>query len=240
MAASQTWNISGDFGNNFCGGKATISWEYVDITSEQTFVFHIRGKNPSEQTVETYIGATPWYARPIAKHEGKSGGRNYAQFNPYNASHHGPDWDDWSMCPNRESRQPPYTSTNTGWGIFQLTNPTPSRQELWNWKANIDQGKAQLANPCHTSAAAWIASQEAQQQAEEPTKPLQNFIFTFNGVDFQKGTARTPTHACTIQRFNGAPYWVIYWKNKTPTQPGSWEINNSYRAYVDAVCGELP
>ena len=93
--------------------------------------------------------------------------------------------------------------------------PPPSDETLWNWKVNIADGKARLANPCRTDAVAWIAAQEAQQQAEEPGMPLQNYIFTFNGVDFQKGTARTPTDACTIQRYNGAPLWVIYWKNKT-------------------------
>ena len=69
--------------------------------------------------------------------------------------------------------------------------------------------------------------------------PLQNYVFTFNGVDFQKGTARTPVDACAIQRYNGAAQWVIYWKNKTATTPGSWEIKSNQRAYVDSVCGHV-
>lgn len=120
-----------------------------------------------------------------------------------------------------------------------MLDPPPSDETLWHWKQNIADGKAHLANPCRTMAAGWIAEQEEQQQREEPTKPLQNYIFTFNGVDYQKGTARTPTDACTIQRYNGAEFWVIYWKNKTPTEPGSWEIRNSHRAYVDNVSGEV-
>jgi len=84
-----------------------------------------------------------------------------------------------------------------------------------------------------------MASQESQQQAEEPDKPLENYVFTFNGVNFQKGTGKTPVDACTIQRYHGAEYWVIYWKNKTATGPGCWEINEDYRDYVDNVCGEI-
>jgi len=131
-----------------------------------------------------------------------------------------------------------YFGNPNGWSIFQL-DPPPSDETLWNWRQNIADGRAHLADPCRTEAVDWIAEQERQQQLEEPTKPLENYIFTFNGVNFQKGTARTPIDACTIQRYNGATKRVIYWKNKTLTQPGSWEINAARRAYVDDVCGEI-
>jgi len=58
-------------------------------------------------------------------------------------------------------------------------------------------------------------------------------------VNFQKGTARTPVDACTIQRYRGAAHRVIFWKNKTATEPGSWEIREDSRQYVDNVCGEV-
>ena len=91
-------------------------------------------------------------------------------------------------------------------------------------------------------ASAWIARQETQQIAEEPGKPLAGAVFTWEGVNFQKGTARTPTDACTIQAFNGAAKWVIYWKNKEldPPTAGSWEQkNDSYADYLKAVIGQL-
>ena len=228
LAAGATWDIASEFGADFRGGKATLYCEYQGVQCDQ--VFHIRGNNPTEAAVEAEIGVNPWYAKPIAKWESSKPqqGRYYAQFNTIGVL--GPNSGDYKWCPN-------FGGPN-GWGIMQL-DPPPSDETLWNWKVNIADGKAHLANPCRTKAEAWMASQESQQQAEEPDKPLENYVFTFNGVNFQKGTVKTPVDACTIQRYHGAEYWVIYWKNKTATDPGSWEINEDYRDYVDNVCGEV-
>jgi hypothetical protein len=227
LLAGDVWNIADEFGTDFRGGKATLYCEYQGLEFEQ--IFHIRGNNPTEAAAEAEIGNNPWYAIPIARHEsGTQNGRTYIQFNEIGTL--GPNPADFKHCPN-------FGAPN-GWGIMQL-DPPSSDETLWNWKQNISDGKAHLANPCRTAADAWIADQEAQQQAEEPGMPLENYIFTFNGVDFRKGTDRTPVDACTIQRYNGAALWVIYWKNKTPTEPGSWQIRNTHRAYVDSVCGEI-
>lgn len=216
-SATATWDINSTIGGNFFGGKITVS---LQDTAQETcdFVFHIRGTNPSEATVKSYIGTSPWYTIPIAKQES-----NFLQFNTGSASIN----DLIKACPNFG---PP-----NGWGIMQL-DPPPSNTAVWNWQDNVDEGKAYLSTPCRTDAAAWIASQEAQQQNEEPSKPLQNYIFTFGGIDFRKGTSHTPTDACAIQRYNGAAYWVIYWDNKTATKAGSWKIRSTHRTYVDAVC----
>ena len=195
--------------------NAFSSLEYVTIAGHLV---------KAKKGVGTENGDPPWYAIPIAKRESR-----LRQFNTSGVL--GPNPSDIQFCPNFG---PP-----NGWGIFQLDNPRPSAQQLWNWKGNVAGGKARLANPCRIEAEAWIASQETQQRAEEPTKPLENYVFTFHGIDFQKGTARTPIDACTIQRYNGAANWVIYWNNKTPTTPGSWEINPGYRQYVDNVCAEI-
>lgn len=229
VPSGMEWNITNDIGDDFRGGRATLYCEYLGEPLQM--VFHIRGNNPTEATVRAEIGTNPWYAIPIAKHESDrpSQGRFFAQFNTIGVL--GPNPDDYRYCPN-------FGAPN-GWGIFQLDTPNPGAQELWNWRTNVADGKARLANPCLTEAQVWIASQEEQQQQEEPTKPLENVVFTFNGVAFQEGTARTPIDACAIQRYNGAAQRVIYWKNKTATEPGSWEINEAYRAYVDAVCVEI-
>lgn len=229
LDATAEWDISSDLGADLRGGKAKLYFNYQGQLGEK--IFHIRGANPSESTVETEVGTDPWYAKPIAKWESDepSQGRYYAQFNTVGTL--GPDPADYLACPN-------YGPPN-GWGIMQLDNPNPNAQQLWNWKANISEGKARLADPCQTEAESWIAIQESQQVTNEPTMGLTNYVFTFNGIDFQKGTARTPVDACAIQRYNGAPLWVIYWKSKTQTEPGSWEVRDgTYREYVDHVCGE--
>ncbi len=238
LAATATWDIAAEFGSNFYGGTVTVEGKHTaasGATSQSCnpFVIHIRGLNPTVQVLETYIGTTPWYATPICRHE-RAGD---LQFNV--GGQEGPNFltTDLKNTPNRGGDQ-------IGWGAFQLTylfanGRVPTTTEVWSWKANVDTGKAHLTTTCHSEAAAWIASQEQQQQNEEPTMPLQNYIFVFNGTPFQKGTARTPVDACAIQRNNGATSWVIYWKNKTTTTPGSWEYVPAQTGYVDAVCGRI-
>jgi len=231
LPASANWNIVDELGADFRGGKATLYCEYAGILCQM--VIHIRGNNPAETTVATEIGDNPWYAKPIAKWESDRPiqGRYYAQFNT--VGNLGPNSGDYLSCPN-------FGAPN-GWGIFQLDTPNPIAQQLWSWKANVSGGKARLANPCRTEAQTWITAQETQQQAEEPSMSLDNYIFTFNGVNFRKGTTKTPVDACTIQRYNGAGLWVIYWKNKTETEPGSWQIRGgSYSEYVEHICSEVP
>jgi hypothetical protein len=81
--------------------------------------------------------------------------------------------------------------------------------------------------------------QIAQQQREEPTMPLAEQTFIMGGVEFREGTDRTPVDACAIQRYNGASRWVIYWRNKTPTRPGAWCIQNAVTNYVASVMERL-
>jgi type II secretory pathway pseudopilin PulG len=71
--ASEPWNITTDFGSNFYGGTATLTWTYTDSKNnslpEQTFKFYIRGKNASVETIKSYIGDSPWFAKAIGAHE---------------------------------------------------------------------------------------------------------------------------------------------------------------------------
>jgi hypothetical protein len=215
LPTTTPWNIYGEFGTAFCGGNATISANYNGLSLSRTF--KIRGLNPVADTAKSYVGTSPWYACPIAKTESQ-----YRQFNVTGSYQGEPNWG----SPN-------------GWGIMQLDTPPATVQQLWNWQANVAGGKALIADPCIAQAQVWMASQETQQQAEEPSKPLENCIFTFNGVDFRKGISRTPIDACAIQRYNGVSGgWVIYWQNKTPTQPGQW-MYYSNNVYVCAVCGNI-
>jgi hypothetical protein len=70
---------------------------------------------------------------------------------------------------------------------------------------------------------------------EEPTMPLANKQFVIGPLTYQEGTAKSATDAVAIQLYNGAPLFVIFWKNKTLTTPGSWQIQPSQTAYVTAV-----
>ena len=228
-----------DIFNNLCvyktdirGGTFTISCLYGGIITPQTL--YIRGENPSEAAVEAVLAApgSPWYAIPIAKHECGYSGGIYRQFNTTGTL--GPNDEDYLACPNWGASP----NTPGGWGIMQLDTPAPVAQELWDWEANVTDGLSRLEGK-RVEAANWIARQEAQQAAEEPGMLLENEVFEFNGVAFQKGTGRTPIDACTIQGFNGADNWVIYWQNKTATNAGSWKINPEQCLYLNSVCGRI-
>jgi hypothetical protein len=223
LDANKEWDIVKEFGKDFYGGKATLSATYKGTKYEQ--IFHIRGNDPTVQVAEKYISDNCkwWYAVPISRQEHGADGLQFNQ-----AGTLGTDYlKNIQKTPNR-------SSDGEGWGIMQLTDPVPSRTQVWNWKENINEAIVRM-NEHRKKAEEWIKRQEKQQKEEEPGKPLENYIFEFGGIKYQKGTEKTPTDACAIQRYNGAEQWVIYWKNKTADSEGEWKINEKFRDYVDAV-----
>jgi hypothetical protein len=223
-AATATWTVP--WGSNFYGGTATLTGTYKkDGTSTAicaTQVAHIRGTNPTVTALETYIGSSPWYAVAMSRQEHGADG---LQFN--NVGTEGADFNTHiKNTPNR-------SSDNIGWGVYQLTNPVATVSQVWGWKANVDSAKSRMTAH-HTEASTWITEQETQQNAEDPADVLQNTTFTWNSVNFKKGTSKTPQDACAIQRYNGVSGgWVIYWDNPTDT----WKQRSS--AYVSGVVGHL-
>lgn len=227
MAASNVWQIANDVGSDFRGGRAQLNGTYGDFA--YTNIFHIRGQNPADADVEAAIGDSLWYLKAIARHEsGRQNGRNYCQFNEVGVL--GTSWGNYRACPN-------FGAPN-GWGIFML-DPPVNKETLWNWRTNVNQGTSLVYNVCIPAATQWMNRQVAQQQLEEPTMPLAEQTFIIGGVEFREGTDRTPVDACAIQRYNGASRWVIYWRNRTPTRPGAWCIQNSATNYVASVMERL-
>ena len=237
-SASQTWNIATSFGNDFRGGTGTLTCHYK--TLYKVLTIHIRGNNPTSNQVDTEIGQDPWFAQAICMQES-----SYSQFNTVGTL--GPN-------PAVNIRATPNWGTPDGWGLMQL-DPPGGAQVLWHWRDNVEAGLNHIDNPCATDAQGWIEEQERQQQEEDPARPLGGMAFTFNGVDFTTANGRHPIDACTIQRYNGAERWVIYWQNEERdpetgalVTPGSWEVNRNprpgqqggtYDDYVNAVCGRL-
>lgn len=247
------------------GGLATIrcwrgpigsTWpDYTKVADD--FRVHLRGENPTEASAKarlTQEGA-PWFAYAIAKREsGTQNGRSYLQFKEIGSI--GPDFrENVKYLPNREDVAE--TAPQIGWGIMQLTTllggAKPTIDQLWNWKANIDGGLSFIkdvclgkANGAHDCAAWWINRQETQQAQQDPQQPLANETFTWNGIAFKKNTARTPLDACTIQRYNGAALWVIFWQQPTQDEGGYWvgrgqdgQQASAYAAYLKDVLDKL-
>ncbi len=127
QSATEDWDINAALGSSFIGGKITVTLKDDDV--ECPFVFHIRGINPTASTVNTYIGTSPWYLIPMVKQESAT-----RQFDSGTAS----STDFEAKCPLK--------SDDNGWGLFQLTNPEPTVDQLWNWKANLDEGKSRMVD----------------------------------------------------------------------------------------------
>lgn len=225
LPLNQPWDLKAEWGQNFYGGKVWVEATYQGKTYKKQF--NIRGTNPSEATIKNYIGNAPFYAVAIARQEsGVQLGRSYLQFNEVGTL--GPDYSqDLKYTPNRENG-----AGGEGWGIFQCTNPAPPRNAVWSWKVNVDYSKTVMATK-YADAAAWIAKQKQQQAQEDPSNPLSLHTFTWSGVSFKEGTAKTPTDACAIEAFNGVtPTWAVYWKNATK----QWIQADNSNNYVAAVC----
>lgn len=81
----------------------------------------LRGTNPNAATITAYLAVKAGSAgfEKILEHESK-----YKHFN---------------------TRNEPVKSFDNGYGMCQLTTPTPSFEQVWNWKLNIDGGLALFA-----------------------------------------------------------------------------------------------
>ena len=240
LSAGATWNIASEFGTDFRGGKATLYCEYQGVEFEQ--VFHIRGISPYEYAVEDEIGATPWYAIPIAKWESDrpSQGIYYAQFNEIGVF--GPNPDNYMACPN-------FGGPN-GWGIMQL-DPPPSDETLWNWKQNIADGKVRL-DAFYAEAYRWMNDEYNNGRTGLPGQRVQARLSSVNGVgqdvpinDLTYGNITfsddpssiyTFEQAIAISSYNGTlcpdghSHFFVSW------QGTEWAINPNINDYVNQVC----
>jgi hypothetical protein len=220
LPGTQPFNLMSYWNHDdlFRVGDLTIEYEYCTIAGD--FDCEIRGENPEDTTARAYIdaqaqagGRDHWYAYAIYKHETRRGTEIYNQFAPPTPS-------------------VPIWGTPCGYGMCQLDPPDNFRQ-TWHWGANVDEGMNRLDDK-RADASAWIQSQIVQATAAGGP-PLSTIQFQFGEVIFQEGTDRSATDACTIQAFQGASPWCIFWNGDT--QSGYWDQNPS--AYVAAVCAEL-
>jgi hypothetical protein len=192
------------------GGTATVSCRPENSSHIFQHVFYIRGTNPDNASVEAMFTGQPWYALGIARWESnypKHG--TYWQFNE--TGDLGPLPTNSLWCPN--------WGYPDGWGIMQL-DPPPSPQHMWDWRANVAAGLARIAEK-RQIASAHLTTQITHQMEDNPEDTLASHVFTIGGLVFQVGTSKNPLDACAIQAYNGAASFVIYWKRKTATDPGS-------------------
>ncbi|CAF1549586.1 unnamed protein product [Adineta ricciae] len=142
---STSYDIIGSLQNETIGGIVTAKWIVVSTKTSGEIKFNILGTQPAKRTIMTYIDSRSsfWYAKNIAAQE-SSGGQQFSI-----------------------DRYPLFSSAHdNGYGIYQITNPTPTYNEVWNWKANVDAG-IRIINQKTTAAISWMANQ--RQQAKQET-----------------------------------------------------------------------
>ena len=120
LAGDKPWVIANDWGDQFCGGDATLSYKVADKPA-RTLQFEIQGENPEAQsTVRNFLGRLR--VQLIAHQESR-----FQQFQTLSGF-----VSSYEVGPFSVLR-----SVDEGYGLGQLTNtPIPSSQELWNWKLN--------------------------------------------------------------------------------------------------------
>ena len=211
LPIAKSWDIYNEFSNEFYGGKATLTWEYVSKCPEKSFIFHIRGVNPSESDAEAAIGTNPWYAKAIARHEsGIQNGRTYIHFNEIGS--YGPEWTDIRYCPNWGAPH--------GWGMMMFDNPAPTRNELWNWRAMVSAALVRMAG--HRTEAQEFFDAVKRTFSDKWVEPPSSY--TVSGTS----TAITPIDAAAIQCYNGCAVVYRLWTGQYDKHGN--KIKRAYRS----------
>lgn len=122
------------------GGKLTVRAEASNTTV--SISVKINGTNPTAEQVRKYLALKPNSTGfdKIIEHETK-----FKHFN---------------------SRNEPIKTFDNGYGICQLTTPTPSFEQIWNWKKNVDGG-LELFDKKRLSAITYLSQSQRTYTAEQ-------------------------------------------------------------------------
>jgi hypothetical protein len=258
MPASQTWNISPEFGEPgvlIRGGQATLEWS-LDGGATQQYGFCIRGTNPSETTIEAFLTAfvAPWFLKNIFYHETLMS--QFCEPVRMQVLYCAPSNNHWGR---------PIFGYPGGYGLGQL-DPPPGLDAIWSWKSNaaasIAPVEAKAGPPVYTTnddpraypfwmrqIRDWsLFNQAFPGEAIPPPAPDWNptspsiqpqcqFVFAEAPITNQPGTYWFGD-AVLMKQYAGAPVNYISWDNvSVPAQP-RWVINRA-NASDPNVVGEF-
>lgn len=209
------WNIVAAMGDDLRGGRMELRTQLG--TAVLTNVFHIRGLNPDDADVEDLLAADSFrFALAIVQQEcGYTPQRGYRQFNTtgtLGTNIQGVVTNDYKWCPNR-------SSDGIGWGLMQLTNPSPTAQQLWDWRANV-QGGLNILNDKQAMASNYFAAVQRMYPAQYEPPPA---TYTPPGTS----TALTALEAATIQNYNSGACFLeeIVSPSQTNQYRSCWAFN---------------
>jgi hypothetical protein len=215
-----------NFGSLTRGGTATLYYRY-NSQAEKYFTFTIGGTNPSENDAKGKLGSDPWFLTRIARQE--SGIHQFSGSSPLFGS------------PN-------------GWGIMQV-DPPPGPEQIWNWHANVDEGKTRVTNKQTALNSTWTGrisdwnrwntEHPGQQVGPPPDRQESGCLFTWDDGGYGSESVKSFKDACWIKRYNGADNGdYLIWDNLPPNEESPyWRVistNGDGRAYVTQVCNQAP
>ena len=144
IPATQPWDIGAAFGQTFCGGSATLTYQ-IDKMKRQSLSFTIKGKNPLDQDAKSYIIGQQGsfrFAWAIVQEESRTYDRTLNQDTSYNEFYP-------SDAQGGIANLPKFGNPD-GWGMFQRDTskggPPSLTAEVWNWKQNIAAGITELGS----------------------------------------------------------------------------------------------
>jgi hypothetical protein len=115
VSKSTKWTL--DFAGRILGGKLSVTVSVGQSTIVRTVI--IKGQNPSKESVAAYVATLDDMSgfEKLLEQETKS--KHFIDLDGE-----------------------PIVAFDKGYGITQTTNPAPSYEEIWNWKANILAGSS--------------------------------------------------------------------------------------------------
>jgi hypothetical protein len=138
--ASNQWDAQSAVANY--GGTLTVTAQSGDQTA--VAAVKIKGTNPSPNDVTQFLASNP----------------NSAGFDKILIQESG--------CRHFNAVGEPIKSFDNGYGMCQLTKPTPSFEQVWNWKSNITGGLSLFATK--VSAATNYLSQAGRSFTQDQLK----------------------------------------------------------------------
>ncbi|MHC1702733.1 MAG: fibronectin type III domain-containing protein [Tenuifilaceae bacterium] len=263
---NEIWDI--DFGTEMRGGKAYVYYKSGNVTKSE--IFYMRGTNPTEQEVRTYLtaqGYNEWFLMKIIREESVSTvvGQAMKQFNP--GTNYGTAWSSTIGCPNMGYPR--------GFGLMQLDNfgtangtlLVANPNQLWNWKANIDRGVQFLRDDkiqwAENRISGYLTTIQKWNE-KNPDNIVNDSINIERGdntgssvLNIQEGnttnnetiainptgTQRSIQHATALKYYNGGAYCTL--RRKAITNKPYWTINRLNNLtppfnYVERVCSRNP
>lgn len=224
LPGAYTWDIGSNFGSSFRGGTATLYYQY-NATGQKWFNFHIGGINPSGGDALSKLGSSPWFLTRLARQES-----SLLQFSGSDPLAH----DD--------------PGGSVGFGLMMITNPPATSQQIWNWQANVEEGKTRVGNfntyltgPWNGYKQAWELY-NAQHPGQEVPAPGPRYEASCQFVWKDGGSGsegeKSLRDAAWIKRYNGIPGLLdfVMWSSSA----SNWVYNptGNGRNYVNDVCSQ--